>query len=314
MKGFFTMEQMHPLVIFNDTTNSDDCQEKIKEQLQTLKERKKAQIEIIPHILESWKNAGIYSQEKEQRIFDCGTYIEFDELGDIVGANFCKDKLCPICQWRKSRKVFGEIMRIQKEIENYTDNFAMLTLTLKNTDELSSGISHILSAFYNFSNDRTFKKKTLGYIRTLEITYNQKTAQWHPHLHIIVALTENYFEDMITTEKWARIWQRASRIEYEPIVDIRAIGKSSTLREKAVAEVAKYAVKPFQTDGNEKETLIAYKGLYSGTKKRRLRSYGGVYAKARKTLVEKSDVGKCMVSYILKADKYVPYITQKETN
>ena len=283
------MEPLYPFVIFNDNIKKDICQEKIAEQLKILNQRKREQLELLPQIIRSWKKARIYSEQKEERLRDCGTMVGFSSAGEITSANFCKDKLCPICQWRKSRKVFGEIMQMQKIIEKTTDNFAMLTLTLKNCDNLAQGITHILTSFYNFSNDRTFKKNTKGFIRTLEITYNTKTEQWHPHLHLVIALTDDYFEHMITTEKWGEIWRRACRIEYSPIIDIRAIGKSETMREKAVAEVAKYAIKPFQTNGNYEDSLKAYSGLYAGTKKRRLRSYGGEYAKARKVVKASAD-------------------------
>lgn len=285
------MEHLHPYVIFNDNTKSTLCQDKIKKQLQVLSQRKAEQERIIPLILSAWKENKLHTADKQKRLEDCGSIIGFNEKGDITSANFCKDKLCPICQWRKSRRVFGEIMQIQKIVEAQTTDFALLTLTLKNTENLSVGISNIMKGFYNFSNDRTFKKVSAGYIRTVEITYNDKLKNWHPHIHLIIALKENYYaENFIKTEKWAQIWGRSARLDYSPIVDIRAIGQSEQIREKAVAEVAKYAIKPFQTNGDMSAELKAYTGLYGGTKHRRLRSYGGVYAIARKQVPEVPEI------------------------
>ena len=303
------MEQLYPCVIFNDTIKDGVCQEKIKEQLQTLNKRKAEQEKIIPIILTAWKENKLHTEEKQKRLEDCGSIIGFNEYGEISSANFCKDKLCPICQWRKSRRVFGEIMQIQKIVENKISDFALLTLTLKNTVTLSEGIFDIMKGFYNFSNDRTFKKVSDGYIRTVEITYNNKFKNWHPHIHLIIALKDNYYsENFIKTEKWAEIWGRSARLDYSPIVDMRAIGQSLQMREKAVAEVAKYAIKPFQTKGDINAELNAYVGLYGGTKHRRLRSFGGVYAKARKEVPERKEVdlnGNCEIFFRRDSGEYV---------
>ena len=309
MKGFFLMEQLYPCVIFNDITKGGVCQEKIKEQLQILNKRKTEQEKIIPIILTAWKENKLYSEEKQKRLEDCGSIIGFNEHGEMSSANFCKDKLCPICQWRKSRRVFGEIMQIQKIVENNISDFALLTLTLKNTNSLSEGICDIMKGFYNFSNNRTFKKVSEGYIRTVEITYNNKLNNWHPHIHLVVALKENYYsENFIKTEKWSDIWGRSARLDYAPIVDMRAIGQSLQMREKAVAEVAKYAIKPFQTKGDINAELNAYIGLYGGTKNRRLRSFGGIYAKARKLVPERDEVdlnGSCEIFFRRESGEYV---------
>lgn len=280
----------NPNVIFNDTTKSSVCQDIIKHQLNILNQKKIEQEKISPFIEEAWKKNNLFTQEKKQRLNDCGTFVSFNSNGEMSGANFCRDKLCPICQWRKSRKVFGEIMQIQKIVEKQVQNFALLTLTLKNTEHLEKGITEILKGFYNFSNNRTFKKISLGYIRTLEITFNTKNKNWHPHIHLIIALKDSYYSgNYITTQKWSEIWKACAKIDYEPIIDIRAIGKAETVREKAVAEVAKYAVKPFQTKGSPSDELKAYEGLYGGTAHRRLRSYGGIYAKARKDVPEQKE-------------------------
>lgn len=257
---------------------------KTKNNLQTKKQEQNKVISILINALRETKH---HTDEKEKRLIDCGTFITISPTsGRITSANFCKNKLCPICQWRKSLKVYGEILQIQKRVEETTKDFIFFTLTLENTKDLEKGINEILKGFYNFSNDRTFKKISKGYIRTLEITYNEKRETWHPHIHLIVALKENYFIQNYKEQKeWAKIWERCAKKEYTPIIDVRKVkqDKDEETYKKAIAEISKYSVKPFATK-KDKSQEYAYKSIIKETHHRRLRSYGGIYAKIKKEL------------------------------
>lgn len=272
-------------VFLNSITEIEESQEKFQKTVKELNIKKKEHAEIVGTIISALKQTKHYTTEKAERIADCGSFITVSPAtGKITSANFCKNKLCPICQWRKSLKVYGEISQIQKEVEKEINKFIFMTLTLSNTKELSSGISHILKAFYNLSNDRTFKKMSQGYIRTLEITYNEKKGTWHPHIHLIIAVKKSYFKkDYTDQKKWCDIWERCAGITYRPIIDIRTVKEKSGNYIKAIAEISKYAIKPFQTD-NINQLEIAYHSIYQSTHNRRLRSYGGIYAKIKKEL------------------------------
>ena len=66
---------------------------------------------------ESYKRLGL--EKKSFRVSECGTFLEFKKFVDgslkLNGANFCKVRLCPMCSWRRSLKIFSQV----SEIMNY---------------------------------------------------------------------------------------------------------------------------------------------------------------------------------------------------
>lgn len=260
----------------------DDVQEKEQSVLKMLEAKKNQQNKQLHDILTALKDTENYSDEIAERIINCGTYIHMQGQ-KITGANFCKHKLCPVCQWRKSRRVFGQISEVQKVLsKDYNYRYLFLTLTLKNVKDLQKGIEHILQAFKRLQDARTFRKTVKGYIRTLEITYNKDTKEWHPHIHTIIAVKNNYFTDSYLSQtEWASMWKCAADIDYNPIIDIRTITQDKEAA--AVAEVAKYAVKPLDVDAAENKIQV-YTDFLQATYKRRLRSMGGAYRKIAKQI------------------------------
>ena len=76
-----------------------------------------------------------------------------------------------------------------------------------------------------------------GAFYTTEYTYNEKTKQWHPHIHIFALLNE-----WIDQEELAETWHDITLDSY--IVDIRRVKKTKEHGyAKGVAEVCKYALK-----------------------------------------------------------------------
>lgn len=59
---------------------------------------------------------------KAYSIQNCGTYLEFKRFKNnndfkLYHANFCKCRLCPMCSWRRSLKIFGQVSRIMEELK-----------------------------------------------------------------------------------------------------------------------------------------------------------------------------------------------------
>ena len=79
--------------------------------------------------------------------------------------------------------------------------------------------------------------KLLGGFYSYENTYNEKTEEWHPHLHIFGVL-----EEWIDQESLSQTWHEITGDSM--IVDIRRVRKHKQLGYgKAIAEVCKYALK-----------------------------------------------------------------------
>lgn len=159
-------------------------------------------------------------------------------------ARFCRVRLCPICQWRRSLKTFAQMSKVLDIAKADGYQFIFLTLTLRNctADALSDELTHILLSFNRLMKYKDVQKAVKGYYRGCEVTHNIRTDEYHPHLHVVLAVRPSYFngQTYISHDKWVALWQRALQVEYTPVVDIRKCRGGA----KAIAEACKYAVKP----------------------------------------------------------------------
>ena len=255
------------------------------------------------------KNA--WAKKRSDRIQQCSNYLQFGDYvntqtGEVtrrlVAAQFCRDRLCPMCAWRKSLVMFSQISQIMdwvSEREKVVPVF--LTLTVKNCagDDLEQTVDLLLKSWSKMMTSRGRRKPwqvSRGWFRALEITYNAKTDEWHPHLHAIVLVEPDYFTDeekYIDHDAWIAEWKWALGVDYDPSVDVRTVKGD---RSKAVAEVAKYTVKPGEwldlddADGTDRRVELLAKVL----KGRRLTALGGIMKTAKAALkledVEQADL------------------------
>ena len=53
---------------------------------------------------------------RADRVSQCGSYLDFGVLPDgtkkLVKANFCRDRLCPMCNWRRSLKLYSQVSQV----------------------------------------------------------------------------------------------------------------------------------------------------------------------------------------------------------
>ena len=221
------------------------------------------------------------SENKYINFENCATDLWIDEeTGQITGANFCKQRLCPVCNYRRSTMLWHKVSNVISDIQNEK---LLITLTVKNCtgDNLKATIDGILESFHRLTSRRMWKRNIVGFIRGLEITYNSQEDTFHPHIHILAIASENYFkEDYIDVHTLRQWWTESARLDYYVQVDIRKIKTT----DKAVAEVVKYAVKMadiLQQDADEKR-LRATQTLASCIVGRRLISTGGLIKKLAK--------------------------------
>lgn len=248
-------------------------------------------------LAESFERLG--NTKKANRLKDCGTFLEFkrylnDNSLKLNNANFCKVRLCPLCSWRRSLKIFGQVSKIMNELvkdSNY--EFLFLTLTVKNCigDELSDVIDNMMSGYMKMFKRSILKKNVLGAFRALEVTHNTNRYSksfdtYHPHFHCILMVNKSYFKKgYISQEKWSKLWQESIKSEYLPMVNIQKIDGSEKNIQKAVAEAAKYSVKDsdlFNVDELLQDKAIEI--LDSALANRRLISFRGEFARVQKEL------------------------------
>lgn len=239
----------------------------------------------------------------DSRLFDlehCADTLLFAENAEgkkkLKSANFCRLRLCPMCQWRRSLKMFGQVQTITDKIleRDKSTRFLFATFTVKNVDaeNLETCINILNNKFlYLVSKNKTFapakklKQNLLGYLKAVEVTYNTKDKTYHPHLHVIFAVKSTFFKNSsnyMTKKEWIELWQKALNVDYKPQTDIRAI-KTNT--GKAIAEVAKYPVKtaPILSLPDD-EAVEVLKTLTLSLNKKRFVSYGGIFKTVKQEL------------------------------
>lgn len=185
---------------------------------------------------------------KAARLRDCANWLSFHRKEDgalkLHDARFCRVRLCPICQWRRSLKTFAQMSQVLKVAKADGYQFIFLTLTIRNcsSDALSDELTHILLSFNRLIKYKDVQKAVKGFYRGCEVTHNLDTDDYHPHLHVILAVNKSYFsgKTYISQDKWVELWQRALQVNYKPVVDVRKCNGDV----KSVAEVCKYMVKP----------------------------------------------------------------------
>lgn len=247
----------------------------------------------------SYKRLG---NDKFYRIVDCSNYLEFKlfKNGDkkLHMANFCKVRLCPMCSWRRSLKIFGQVSKVMDNSVQQKDfRFIFLTLTCRNIagEELGSQLDNLFYAYKKMMIKAKVKKVVKGWFRALEVTYNKTDDTYHPHFHIILMVNKSYFDDTryyINQKEWTKLWQSSLKVEYTPIVDIRAFktGKGRKIA-KSIAEASKYAVKSndflIRNDDcsiNEEKTDECVNVLDFALARRRLIAFGGILKDVHKEL------------------------------
>jgi plasmid rolling circle replication initiator protein Rep len=228
--------------------------------------------------------------KRAERLKNCSTFLEFKkelESGKrfLSAANFCRERLCPMCQWRKSLKVFWEVSRSMDTIESEYDNLVplFLTLTVRNcqSTELGSTLDTIFNGWGKFTEHWRVRKLVAGWFRALELTYNKKLDTFHPHIHAIILVDKSYFEteSYMETQDWVHIWKVSLGVDYSPICDIRRV-KNKKEKRKGIAEVAKYTIKDSDFITNDRDTTDHLVNiLRKDFKGRRLYAFGGIMKK-----------------------------------
>lgn len=228
------------------------------------------------------------------RVEQCGTFLEFAEIEGgqqkLTAANFCKERLCPSCSWRRSMRMFSVTSSILDHIEK-TDKdckFLFLTLTIKNctADNLGDTLDGMSAALHRLMNNGAWKRRVKGCIRTLEVTINHEDKTFHPHYHLIIAVSKDYAKKgskiYWTQEQWAEAWQKSARLDYIPHVWIETVKG----RRQGIEEVSKYVAKDSDYIlPNDPETTDRIVGiLMRDLAGRRLYGYSGVFLKTQREL------------------------------
>lgn len=245
-----------------------------------------------------------------RRMERCGDFLQFASGVNadgslaphrLVGANFCRIRLCPTCEWRRFLKNSYNSSRILHHLRGVGYQFVFVTLTVRNVvgDDLKDTVSHMYSSIRRLlqrSEVCGHKGRNAGPVKgyqyTLEVTRNNnRSSDWygtfHPHFHCIFAVLPEYFTgaDYLSKGRLLELWRESCRDDGITQVDIRAIRKNRKGFDdidSAVAEISKYCCKPSdfldRTDPLERQEVVF--DLFHALRGVRLVNRGGVIRKA----------------------------------
>jgi plasmid rolling circle replication initiator protein Rep len=210
----------------------------------------------------------------------------------LVSIDRCKGSMCPQCQPARSKRLFCDLVEVvARALELQPgDRLLLVTLTIKNCplSELSDRLDQLNEAFRKLARLRRVKRAWRGWHRTIEITRNAETGEWHPHIHLLVIVPAGYFSrnaDLyITQAELAELWARCLNVDYPVRVDIRKVEAATggQLRE-SLKECCKYVTKAMSLvalNGDELKLVIEpgeLVELFHALRRRRLVSKGGVF-------------------------------------
>jgi plasmid rolling circle replication initiator protein Rep len=204
--------------------------------------------------------------------------LEGDALDQplLRGARLCNRRLCPFCEWRRTRalraRLIAGLNTFSLEKPNWSGLF--LTLTVKNcqVEELRDTVKHMHESLGRLVKTKTWP--TGHWLRRTEFTVKRefmpeqqarttatteslphlpggRIQSVHPHLHCLLLVRPSYWgKDYVKQLQWQQEWQMAARLDYAPVIDVRRAKMKATddnltgvAPVSAVLEAAKYAAK-----------------------------------------------------------------------
>ena len=246
--------------------------------------KKKRRNGVLAYFMEKLVSENVVSENTLRLIKECNTFMmmvadkSLEKKKQHKG-NTCKNRFCPICAWKKSRKdglALSVMMAYLKQEEN--KEFIFVTLTAPNVpaDELEAEIKDYNQSFQRLMQRKEVSKIAKGYARKLEITYNEERNDYHPHFHVLIAVNKSYFTDTkqyITRDRWLELWQEVTKNPLITQVDVRKVRNG---RDDKVYEIAKYSAK----DSDYLISQEVFQVFYKALKGKRLIVYSGLFKEA----------------------------------
>lgn len=225
-------------------------------------------------------------------------------------ADFCKNRFCPMCAWRKANKdALAISVMMEYIVDKEEKDFLFLTLTAPTVqaDQLENEIKKFNLSFKKMFERKELKSVVKGYIRKLEVTYdgdkfitkdmykkrssyydkrglkfgddNPNYDKYHPHFHVLIAVDKSYFTNnrvYLSRNRWLELWQEATDDYSITQVDVRKFKKH--IKDSEVYEIAKYSAK----DNDYLQSEEVFDVFYKALKCKRILVYSGLFKDANK--------------------------------
>lgn len=295
-------------------------QETIEEYIETKITPKKKKTEVLSKYMSHTEGV---TEKTVQRVCTCSSYNQYitdkEHMNKkLISSNSCKNRFCPVCAYRKSKKdalMIATIMTAIQEELGY--EFLFLTVTTPNvtSSKLQDEIQLFNRSWQRLTQRKIVKDSIEGYVRKLEITRDDKKKitkrmynrnpdyydkrglhvgdknpnydTYNPHFHGILAIKKSYFtgKKYITHEQWLDLWRQATRktgINEDGTDEITSLNIKKIRKghsvETAVNEIAKYTAK----DSDFLKSEEVFQEYYRNLKGRQLITFNRVFKDYRK--------------------------------
>ena len=219
----------------------------------------------------------VYKEERLQRLYNSGDYLELvtdteEQHSKVFSAFLSGIRWDPMQAHSTATK---KALRLAVAVEyiqlTYKCPILFLTLTVPNCkgSELAATHKLLSRARLRLLHDfRPLRKVVRGYVSSEEVTYNAASDTYHPHLHILLAVSPDYFSSgkpAITQSQLVEWWKKATDAAEDEtrIVDIRAMRSAGP---EDVAELTKYVTKTAELIEHGDEVMSTVMRAYYGQK------------------------------------------------
>jgi hypothetical protein len=187
--------------------------------------------------------------KEASKLAACANYLVFRQYFTVDkvrlhAASFCKKHLlCPMCAIRRGAKMLRAYLQRYETVSSQNGHLKpfLVTLTVKNGDDLAERLIHLRSALksmFQARRDRHSSTKnrfvefarSMGGFHSIEVT--NKGQGWHPHVHMIWLCQDEPDQERLSSE-----WKYWTGDSY--IVDVRPLHDPVD----GFLEVCKYALK-----------------------------------------------------------------------
>ena len=180
-----------------------------------------------------------------------GTLIDIDKIKncavDLTIPNnskpitfYCGNRFCPTCSLIKAGKNADIIKRVLLKARADKKTLLYGTFTTKNVtaNNLIAEIEKINTAFTKTLTVPKKMKNIIGYVKKLEIKYNEARNDYNVHIHTTIAVS-NYYKNHISIDEYHDYFKRYTKDNDIIKPDIKVIGKT----DKDITKVANYISK-----------------------------------------------------------------------
>lgn len=181
---------------------------------------------------------------KAKRIEECANIIQWkvfnnspDYTHKLDSINLCRERLCPNCATARGRKKAVELLQaFQPYFDKGSVSFVTLTTENVSGKELRTTVQKLTKAFKAFVR----KLKVKQYFRSTEVTYDENTNTYHPHLHVIMVTDSKIGLKQEVRRVWTECLHKEIHTKHAYVItDV-----NTEPDEKSVLELCKYITKP----------------------------------------------------------------------